>query len=380
MEPRTVPDLRDNKSILRIAKEFQFSEVERIEEFIMDFDVQGRIGQKMECVVRGGMCVPFYTREGEVSRLSRDVDLITRSGRAGVQSCMDEIADEDSRLRVELAEPEKPSPVSNLLSYWVHYESVFGNTGRIRVDFIHDMDVDVPVRRIGEVELFKMRLAHQATILTRGALIADKVTTLALGEIGLDEGKYSNIPKHIYDIGTQIRVSDSGDLKQALETFGAFTAFKARKYRHEPPYTVASTLQAITAALGGFVGDNSPLRVRKNHEDRHRSFCGTYLSKKEEYEKSQHLGDVLLTHYFAEIVGKYLKSPSDRDALVENVAGVLRETEEAGELDAREAGEKRRTMLDGLPDGHRILRGTLSAAQLDHTILYLGICRLRGVI
>ena len=128
MEPRTVPDLRDNKSILRIAKEFQFSKVERIEEFIMDFDVQGRIEKKMECVVRGGMCVPFYTQEGEISRLSRDVDLITRADRASVQSCMDEIADEDSRLEVELGEPEKPSPVDNLISYWIHYKSVFGNT------------------------------------------------------------------------------------------------------------------------------------------------------------------------------------------------------------------------------------------------------------
>ena len=254
------------------------------------------------------------------------------------------------------------------------------NTDKIRVDFIHGMDIEVPVRRILEVELFKMRLAHSATILTRGALIADKITTLALGEIGLTEEKYSNIPKHVYDIGTQIRMSDSDDLKQALETFGAFTAFKARKYRHEPPYTVTSTLQAITAALGGFVGDNSPLRMRRKHEDRHRSFCRTYLSKKEEYEKSQHLGDMLLTHYFAEIVGKYLESPSNRDALVENVAGVLREIEEAEELEAEEAEERRRTMLDGLPGGHRVLKGTLSAAQLDHAILYLGIRRLCGTI
>ena len=378
MRPRPVSDLRNKGDILAITDRYRFPDKADVERFMMDFEVQLRIGREIECAVRGGMCVPFRVPSGTVSRLSRDIDLMVRAGGGDVQSAMKKVCGGGARLVAEQIRPSDPKPVSNLLSYKVKYDSALGGRKSIKVDFMHDVDAEVPTEEVEEVELFGMRLAHPATVLTRGALIADKMTALALGEIGLGPKKHADVPKQIHDVGTQIRMSGRDDVAQALETFGALTGFKTGKYEHDPPYTVASTLRAVTRALDAFVEIDTAVHMRKEHKERYESFCATYLSRPRTYEPARHLEDVLLAAYLAEVMGKCCGSPQDRDALAAAAARTIRRARETGALDRARRKEAYRAELNGLPVELIKHKKTLHNAKLEHLILLSAIHKIRA--
>ena len=57
----------------------------------MDFEMQYQISRRLDCTIRGGMCMPFHTGGRHANRLSIDIDLLTRSSIDEVGRAMDAI-------------------------------------------------------------------------------------------------------------------------------------------------------------------------------------------------------------------------------------------------------------------------------------------------
>ena len=53
-------DILQEETINRLVKEYRFAHKSYVEKFIMCFEAHRRIAQKTECVVRGGLCMPFH--------------------------------------------------------------------------------------------------------------------------------------------------------------------------------------------------------------------------------------------------------------------------------------------------------------------------------
>ncbi len=69
--------LLDRESIVALADRYGFADPQYVERFIMCLEAHHRIAQETDCVVRGGLCMPFCQPGFEVRRMSIDVDLMS---------------------------------------------------------------------------------------------------------------------------------------------------------------------------------------------------------------------------------------------------------------------------------------------------------------
>lgn len=71
-------DILNKKSIDTIRKDQGFRDSLPLEKFIMDFEVLTHIQKALpDCVVKGGMAVPFHLHDKTLRRLSVDIDIVT---------------------------------------------------------------------------------------------------------------------------------------------------------------------------------------------------------------------------------------------------------------------------------------------------------------
>lgn len=365
-----VSDLWNRDAVERIAAEHDFASITDVEKLIVDFEIQRRISQEIDCTVRGGMCIPFHTPGGSISRLSRDIDLMVRAGASDVDAAMERVDDGSPDLRISPV--PGTHPLSNLRSYRAEYDSVLGNNDYIRVDFMCNLDVRVPTKTDTMTSLLGQEVSHRAKILTRGALVGDKLTSLAVDGIGINKERQAAVPKQIHDVGTQLRMSGKGDILEALQSFAALTGFKVSKYTHEPPYTVDGTLETIMETLRGLFEIDNGIHLSATHKGRFGTFAGTYLSRTKPYEKSDHITDVLLALFMAVTAGRYLES-AQGDQSAGMAARVLQEVSDAGRLHERDTSARRRSELADLPDGLRHHHKSLRRSRLEHLVLLKAI-------
>ena len=89
-----------------------------MEQFLMDYLVHQRVTGGIECVTKGGMCMPFYQPGGTLQRLSVDVDLATGMPSGSVASAMRLAADLPNVTRVERYVPSRRAVLkNNLVTY-----------------------------------------------------------------------------------------------------------------------------------------------------------------------------------------------------------------------------------------------------------------------
>ena len=93
-----------------IARELGFTNLPYVEKFIMDFEMNYHISKRMDCVLRGGMCMPFHSGL-ELRRLSVDVDLLTRLESAEVDKAMESLDRELAGLTIRKYKPKDPYPI-----------------------------------------------------------------------------------------------------------------------------------------------------------------------------------------------------------------------------------------------------------------------------
>lgn len=361
--------------IRAVSKAYGYSNEVYVENLVMNFKFLHIIAPEIDCVVRGGMCIPLYTPDGSPHRLSVDIDLMTGAPPSEAAMAMDRVTKSNPELRIMKKQPKRPYPMDNLLTYIVRYMSVFGASEEIKVDFLCDMNAGISAAVMQNPKLFGRPIGYPIMALSRGELVGDKVTTLALGKIGLPERKYDDIPKQIYDIGSQLRLSSAEDVGDALEAFAVLTRFKADKYRHDPPYTVEEILNAVSSSLDAlFYVDGKSMNLESAYRHRLERFKGMFLGKGR-YDCPEHLIDILLVAFLAKLLKKYIKFPRLKDGLSRDAAAIIGEINGMARMRRDKFRDKRKQILADRPDVERRFGKVARGFRPEHIILFSEIHR-----
>lgn len=322
-------NILDQNNIRVIAQSYGFSTPPNLEKFIMDFELYYHISQKMECIMRGGMCMPFHTNE-RVHRLSIDIDLITSNTVDETEQIMQKVASTITELKFIKKNPKQRYPIANLLSYDVNYQSCFNVPDNVKVDFLCDVNIDLPTKSIPSgFNVLGFSIDFSLAVLSYGALIGDKLTTLAIDKIGLPERKFGDIPKQIYDIATLLKTANREELETAFDIFNKFTDYKVQIYEHEPQYQVKEIVDSINDSMYGFLDCESTVTLTSVSDGRYNSFKNRFLGTAgEQYKKTEHITNLLIVFLFSKLVSKNLDDDiSSKDAaarIIEHIGEISR--------------------------------------------------------
>ncbi len=360
-------------TINSIATQYGFAVPANVEKFIMDFEMQYQVMQKLECVTHGGMSMPFHTNE-DARRLSIDIDLLTSSSLEQTEQKMEKIGDNLTEVSLEKIVPKDRYPIPNILSYYVRYRSCLGHDDNIKVDFLCDVDISLPKITIqpGFV-LFNFIIDYPMDVLTHGSLIGDKLTTLALEKIGLPERKFSDIPKQVYDIATLLKLGSETVFQEAFSTFEKFTQFKMDHYEIEQPYKLNDIITGIEDSVFNLLDTTSSITITHKQDSRFGQFKSAFLGNSSDYKKTEHITDILIILLLSKLIHSYIDKSftlGESVNLFNNVIDQLNKISNYnGEMRSSEHEKIYGLISSELPFNKKILKG----APLEHILLIKNI-------
>jgi hypothetical protein len=313
--------------INEIREKYGFRENLPLEQFIMDFEALYHIQKKLpDCVVKGGMAVPFHLKEKSLRRLSVDIDMVTGQTRETVIGVMKEIAEKLDGF-ITIPENHTPEKKDNkelpLLTYYCNYQSSVEEKPRIKIEIFYDNQLQVKTKRITDnEEIIGFEIDFPLSIFDHGALIGDKLTTLPFNTIGIGGNRGRDIPKQIYDIAHLLKsISDEIPIKEIVETFEIVSREEISYYITNPPTTTE-----IVEDLLQFSNELLKIEGQINLND---SYEGTYQGFRTEmisggnYKKQTHIVDILLIKILALFVKKKIKKEIEYDEISNNLRRIL---------------------------------------------------------
>lgn len=303
-----------------ISEAFSLKDVLAIEKFIMDYEMLYHIQKEIPCiVVKGGMAVPFYTTDKKARRLSVDIDLVTAATADEIRKAFEKIAGRLSFVKIEPYVPKNPVYRLPLSTFNVTYKSFYSEKpSTVKVDIYHDFEDEVYPRKVPRgYDLLALSTDYEFDIYGHGALIGDKLTTLAFNTVGIDPKgrKDSEIAKHIFDIGCLIRTADEGEMKYLYEMFKSASQYEiaVRELSGIGLEQIADDIMASMDLL--LVFDKNGLVLSKPQNERFRIFRNQLFSTIN-YPGLSHKIDILVI----KLLASYLKSIVSSEMTVEDFA------------------------------------------------------------
>ena len=336
----------------------------------MNFEIHKTLASALGGCVHGGMAVPFHLDRGH-QRLSRDVDLYVFDDIASVERKMDRMSSSwssyDMRIRRYIPAPERISAVP-LLTYYVHYKSAYGAPA-VKIDILCDPSLAKISHKIfpAGTKLRHFDTRHDVTALDAGALVADKLTSLALHTIGYAPQKAEMIHKQIYDIG---RMLLNASKSQIIQATAAYEALLGRMGQYPEEYGGGNQLGPHLIATDAYESAYAIIRNNPSYLPdavffRHFSaFKGVYLGNMS-YTEREHTEDLLLVSLFAKRMAESIKGNISAASLAE-----LHHSTRQGLAAIRAAPDKteaRRQIMDSFPPASAVHK----AGELSLDRLYL---------
>ena len=288
----------NKKSIDKIREEHGFRDSLPIEKFIMDFEILTHIQEVLpDCVVKGGMAVPFHLSDKKLRRLSVDIDIVTRRTRSEVIEAMKQVSAKLEGV-VQIPNPHEPrrkfSKKLPLLTYFCNYQSSIDDSPELKIDILHDNNMQIQPKPIqGRTEIIGLPVDFPLSIYDHGSLIGDKLTTLPFNTIGINSDRELDVPKQIYDVAVLLK-NISGDLPLEL----IFDAFEHISHDEISYFTNdAPTFQQVLDDLGSFPKNilriDNQIKLNPSYQGRLEKLT-TELLGKNRYRGYQHVTDILL--------------------------------------------------------------------------------------
>lgn len=188
------------KEILRRTEEYEYVNPLAVEIFLWDCELVAQLQNICDdLVLKGGAAAQLHLPL-ERQRGSVDVDVFTHLGKGDVAQIVEKLGDTlKGFVEFRLHKPKKPNPDLPLETYFAYVPSKTdpkrGNL-EIKLDFLCKCP-RLPTQILSGVETFAVRIKRIRCSMS-GALIGDKLLTLAKGSIGMEIEE--NYPKQIYDI------------------------------------------------------------------------------------------------------------------------------------------------------------------------------------
>ena len=363
-------DTLTRKGMAEISEKYGFPDSNLVEKFVMCLEVHKLIAGVVSCIIRGGMCMPFHHPNFEVMRMSKDIDILTGHSVGEMERAMGTVGGAGG-LRCDRIHPKNPYPIDNLVSYKVTYDSCLGRRGRVKVDAFCGADLDLETRLVPPgSRILDFETLQSMTILSKGALMADKITSLAVGTVGVEGGCHTEIVKQIYDVASLLRQSDAGDIEAAHDSYQILTEFKAGCFRRDPPYTASDITASVIQTLCSLLPLDTKELVAPDLLRHYKGFGGSYLLRSRPYKASAHIADVILVLVFVMFIQKSLEghAPPSEVGEGDRLHRILENLGRLKGLDANGARRLRGKYLDAIP-GRMISRRMIKDSPLEH--LYL---------
>lgn len=225
----------------------------------MDFELFYHLQELIpDCIVRGGMAVPFHLSDKKARRLSVDIDVVTKASQGDIVRAMEMVGKKLDRfvnMPNSIHKPGRATKNLPLLTYYIPYKSVLGmEEAEIKVEVWHEFNKPMPSKRIEQgFDLFSFETDFPIDIFDKGSLIGDKITTLALSSIGVPRKRYGDIPKHIYDISGLLKISGLEDLKVVKPAFDLICEYENTFFTDGRSFTAEKIIDDIIKSLDSFL-------------------------------------------------------------------------------------------------------------------------------
>ena len=358
-------------AIEAMAKKHGFARNESVEKFLIDFEVLYHMQRAMpDCVVRGGMAMPFHLDRDDAVRLSIDVDAVTELDAEGSSRAMAD-AFEHMGKTITHVKPHKPRSPQKLLplhTYYCRYNSALATERpEVKIDLFYG-------GRSAQTTLFRpptallgVEIDFGVTAYSYSQMIADKLSTLAFGTMGLDATD-PGVPKHIYDIASLIMYGK--DKIEVSEIASAFevTCGEETAYMQGHPATdedVCDTLRTFYRAL---LVDGTGLELDKPYAGRFATFATNMLARSKS-KNHLHVTDVMLAGILAGMITDVRMSrleAKEATATINQIRETLRRIGDMSVADNNKtAKELRRAYPKDSPD-----RNLVKTMKADQVYLY----------
>lgn len=204
------------------------------------------------------------------------------------------------------------------MTYLARYASEYGGDA-VKIDIHCDPSLaGIPQKTFpAGTRLQHFETRHDVTALDAGALMADKLTSLALSTLGYVPQKTDMIHKQIYDIGRMLR---SAGKAQIIQAAAAYEVLLARMGRYPEEYGDGNALESGLIALDAHESTYAIVKGRPSYLPdagffrRFSSFKGAYLGNLH-YTEREHTEDLLLVSLFAKRVAAYIRGSITADLL-----------------------------------------------------------------
>lgn len=238
--------------ILRRAEHYEYPNPLAIEIFLWDCELTAQL--KILCgkaVLKGGAAAQLHLPL-ERQRGSVDVDLATSLRKEDVEEVIRQLGKTlEGWAEFSRYEPKKPNPELPLLTYLSHVPSrVDPNREEleIKLDFLCKSP-DLPHAVLRNVQTFALEV-KRIKCSTAGALIGDKLLTLARGSIGTE--LEADLPKQIYDVDALVETCavSAEFVNDMMTSIEELTKLEASFRRIK--VTPAEALDDVVKAMNGY--------------------------------------------------------------------------------------------------------------------------------
>ena len=347
----------DRASIEAIAKEHGFASEENIEKFLIDFEVLYHMqGAMPDCIVRGGMAVPFHLDSDAAARLSVDVDAVTCLDAEGASRAMDD-ALEHMGATITSAKQHKPRSPKKFLplhTYYCRYISALEVVEpEIKIDLFYGgrpaartIHFDPPTTLLG------VEIDFGVTTYEHSQLIADKLSTLAFGTIGLGAAD-PNVPKHVHDIASLIMSGGAEiDVSEIVVAFKT-TCHEKVAYMQGRPTSDEDICGSLRAFHRSLLVPSTGLKLGESYAGRFGTFASNMLTRGRSKSRL-HVTDVMLAGILAEMVADVRASRLVAEEATETIRQIRETLKKIGSMSVADANRlargQRGAYRKGSPD------------------------------
>ena len=192
--------LLTREEMLKLSGSAGFAQPQVVELFRWDLELVSQLqGEAGDFILKGGAATQLYIPI-EKQRGSVDVDMLfprRQDQLSGIIRAVNaKFVSHAPLFQFSVYEPKSPTVGLPMKTYDVDLPSVITNACRIKLDVLL-IDEDIPLNTVRRAKTFACTV-EKATCPTAGALIGDKLLTLARGSIGIQT--VEDYPKQVYDL------------------------------------------------------------------------------------------------------------------------------------------------------------------------------------
>ncbi|MDD9813765.1 MAG: nucleotidyl transferase AbiEii/AbiGii toxin family protein [Thaumarchaeota archaeon] len=270
-------------------------------------------------VVRGGMAALLHTGPS-LQRISEDIDVMTTASKDQIISIINTLNEDSRELDISIEEGRTRLP-----ERLIHCQTRCSSSSILKhctakVDILCGIDPSLLqyVMKMRSPRLETLVLKHDVDVLSRGALIADKMCTLTSTEtIGLRGLK--NFPKQIHDIAMLLKTTNMDDLQTLFRAYAHFATFML--HLHHQTCSTRDLIDSTHERCKLLFDFREDVLLSPEYQKFYTRFQSRYVKNRRVHTEFHHVDEILLTLLCARHLREY-----DTDADLEGHSRELHET------------------------------------------------------